>query len=524
MGEKCYITTPIYYASGKVHIGNSYSTVACDTFARYHRLKGDDTYFLTGMDEHGQKIEAVAEKNGVTPQEFVDKIAGYTSNLWKDLKITNDDFIRTSEERHTKVVQDIFEQLLAQDDIYLGHYEGDYCVPCEAFFTKTQLNPDGTCPDCGRPTIKVKEECYFLRLKKYEKRLLDFINDNPDFIQPASRRNEVISFIEQGLEDLCVSRTSFKWGIPVRSNPKHVIYVWIDALTNYLTALGYGSDDPSKYKKYWENNNHVYHVIGKDILRFHAVYWPIMLMALNIPINFKLIVHGWILMKEGKMSKSKGNIVYPMDVVNDYGLDALRYYLIKEMPLGNDGLFSWDRFFERYNVELANDLGNLVSRSISMINKYFGGKITKPSKLYFDEDVDMEETIKGGIYKTPICFDNFEFQTGLTELWKVISRANKYIDETAPWVLAKDESKKEALNSVLYHLYEALRVVAILVNPVMPDASKVILDELGVEEDLRTFKALEYGLTKEAKVIEKAVVLFKRLDVKAELEKHKDEE
>ena len=415
MSKNCYITTPIYYASGNVHIGNSYSTIACDTFARYHRLKGDNTFFLTGMDEHGQKIENAAANNNVSPQEFVNKIAKDTQELWENLNVTNDDFICTSEERHTKVVQDIFEQLLAQDDIYLGHYEGDYCVPCEAFFTKTQLNEDGTCPDCGRKTIKVQEESYFLRLKKYEKQLLDYIKQNEDFIQPASRRNEVISFIEQGLEDLCVSRTSFKWGVPVKSNPRHVIYVWIDALSNYITALGYGSDDPSKYEKYWLNNDQVYHVIGKDILRFHAIYWPIMLMALNVPINFKLYVHGWILMKEGKMSKSIGNIVYPMDVVNEYGLDSLRYYLVKEMPLGNDGLFSWDRFIERYNVELANDLGNLVSRSISMINKYFDSKVVKPSKLYFEEEVDFENVISSSVFKTMKNFDNFEFQTGLNE-------------------------------------------------------------------------------------------------------------
>ena len=519
MSKNCYITTPIYYASGNVHIGNSYSTVACDTFARYHRLKGDDTYFLTGMDEHGQKIENAAKAKDVTPQEFVNKIANETQELWKNLKITNNDFICTSEERHTKVVQDIFEQLLAQDDIYLGHYEGDYCVPCESFFTKSQLNEDGTCPDCGRKTIKVQEESYFLRLKKYEKKLLDYIKENEDFIQPASRRNEVISFIEQGLEDLCVSRTSFKWGVPVKSNPRHVIYVWIDALSNYITALGYGSDDPTKFNKYWLENKQLYHVIGKDILRFHAIYWPIMLMALNIPINFKLYVHGWILMKEGKMSKSFGNIVYPMDVVNEYGLDSLRYYLVKEMPLGNDGLFSWDRFIERYNVELANDLGNLVSRSISMINKYFDSKVVKPSKQYFNEDADFESLIKNSVANAIKYFDNFEFQNGLNELWNIVRRANKYIDETAPWVLAKDESKKEELNDVMYHLYEAIRIVAILVNPVMPDASNIILEELGVSEQI-SFENIEYGYTQNSEVTKTPVVLFKRLDVQKELAKH----
>ena len=519
MSKNCYITTPIYYASGNVHIGNSYSTVACDTFARYHRLKGDDTYFLTGMDEHGQKIENAAKAKDVTPQEFVNKIANETQELWKNLKITNNDFICTSEERHTKVVQDIFEQLLAQDDIYLGHYEGDYCVPCESFFTKSQLNEDGTCPDCGRKTIKVQEESYFLRLKKYEKKLLDYIKENEDFIQPASRRNEVISFIEQGLEDLCVSRTSFKWGVPVKSNPRHVIYVWIDALSNYITALGYGSDDPTKFNKYWLENKQLYHVIGKDILRFHAIYWPIMLMALNIPINFKLYVHGWILMKEGKMSKSFGNIVYPMDVVNEYGLDSLRYYLVKEMPLGNDGLFSWDRFIERYNVELANDLGNLVSRSISMINKYFDSKVVKPSKQYFNEDADFESLIKNSVDNAIKYFHNFEFQNGLNELWNIVRRANKYIDETAPWVLAKDESKKEELNDVMYHLYEAIRIVAILVNPVMPDASNIILEELGVSEQI-SFENIEYGYTQNSEVTKTPVVLFKRLDVQKELAKH----
>ena len=508
MSKNCYITTPIYYASGKVHIGNSYSTIACDTFTRYHRLKGDDTYFLTGMDEHGQKIENAALKNNVTPQEFVDKIAKETQELWKNLKVTNDDFICTSQERHLTVVQDIFEQLLAQDDIYLGHYEGDYCVPCESFFTKSQLNEDGTCPDCGRKTIKVQEESYFLRLKKYEKKLLDYIKENEDFIQPASRRNEVISFIEQGLEDLCVSRTSFKWGVPVKSNPRHVIYVWIDALSNYITALGYGSDDPTKFNKYWLEKKQLYHVIGKDILRFHAIYWPIMLMALNIPINFKLYVHGWILMKEGKMSKSFGNIVYPMDVVNEYGLDSLRYYLVKEMPLGNDGLFSWDRFIERYNVELANDLGNLVSRSISMINKYFDSKVVKPSKQYFNEDADFESLIKNSVANAIKYFDNFEFQNGLNELWNIVRRANKYIDETAPWVLAKDESKKEELNDVMYHLYEAIRIVAILVNPVMPDASNIILEELGVSEQI-SFENIEYGYTQNSEVTKTPVVLFK---------------
>ena len=375
MSKTCYVTTPIYYASGNVHIGNSYSTIVCDTFARYNRLKGNETFFLTGMDEHGQKIENTALKQAVTPQELVDGIAKATSDLWKELKITNDGFIRTTDDYHVAAVQKAFEKMLASGDIYLGSYEGNYCVSCESFFTKTQLGEGGVCPDCGRPTKLVQEESYFLNLKKYSDRLLKFIKDNPDFIQPESRKNEVISFIESGLEDLCATRTSFTWGIPVPSNPKHVIYVWIDALMNYLTALGYNSEDETNYNKFWTEGTEVVHVVGKDILRFHAVYWPIILMALDIPVKFKLYAHGWVLMKEGKMSKSFGNVVYPQDVKERYGLDSLRYYLVREMPLGNDAVFSYDRFIERYNSDLANDLGNLLSRTIAMINKYFGGTL-----------------------------------------------------------------------------------------------------------------------------------------------------
>ncbi|MCR5422499.1 MAG: methionine--tRNA ligase [Bacilli bacterium] len=517
--KRCYVTTPIYYASGRVHIGNSYSTVVADAYARYHRLKGDDTFFLTGMDEHGLKIEEAAKKKDQSPQEFVDEIADFTNDLWKNLKITNDDFIRTSQERHVKVVQDVFEKLLESGDIYLGAYEGWYCTPCESFWTDTQVGENHVCPDCGREVHKAHEECYFLKLKKYEQQLLDFIKENPDFIQPETRKNEVVSFIESGLEDLCVSRTTIKWGIPVRSNPKHVVYVWIDALTNYISALGYSSDDDTKYQKYWLNSDEVIHVVGKDILRFHAVYWPIMCMALNVPITFKVYAHGWILMKEGKMSKSKGNLVYPMDVVNRYGLDALRYYLVKEMPLGNDGLFTWERFIERYNVDLANDLGNLVSRSISMINKYFGGTIVKNDKAYFTFDAELEEVAKKAIEDYQKQFEAFHFQDGLEAIWTLISRANKYIDETMPWALAKDESKKNELNDVLYHLYEVLRLVSIMIIPVMEDSANIIADELCVNDEDLTFDSLYFGKVKEAKVVEKAEVLFKRLNMNEELEK-----
>ena len=512
--KTCYVTTPIYYASGNVHIGNSYSTIVCDCFARYNRLKGNDTFYLTGMDEHGLKIEEAAKKQGITPQELVDKVALNTSSLWKELEITNDDFIRTSELRHTKVVQEIFEKLLKNGDIYLGSYEGDYCVSCEAYFTKTQLGEGGTCPDCGKPTRRVKEESYFLNLKKYSDKLLDFIETHPDFIQPESRKNEVVSFIKSGLEDLCVSRTSFTWGIPVLSNPKHVIYVWIDALTNYITALGYGTSDDSKYQKYWENGDEVIHVIGKDILRFHAIYWPIMLMALNVPIKFKLYVHGWYLMKDGKMSKSRGNMVYPMDVKNRYGLDALRYYLISQMPLGNDALFTYERFLEKFNTNLANDLGNLVSRTISMINKYFGGEVKAPKKNYFDVDKDLEDLISNTIKKYHESFSTFRFQNGLIAVWELVGRANKYIDETEPWVLAKDEAKKDALNDVMYHLYEVIRNVAYMINPVMPDSSNKICEYLNSEVD---FSKLGYMKVLENKVAQKCDALFKRLDIEEEL-------
>ncbi len=512
--KTCYVTTPIYYASGNVHIGNSYSTIVCDCFARYNRLKGVDTFYLTGMDEHGLKIEEAAKKQGITPQELVDKVAGETKALWKNLNITNDDFIRTSEKRHSEKVQRIFEKMLANGDIYLGSYEGDYCVSCEAYFTKTQLGEGGTCPDCGKPTRKVKEESYFLNLKKYSDRLLDFIETHPDFIQPESRKNEVVSFIKSGLEDLCVSRTSFTWGIQVPSNPKHVIYVWIDALSNYITALGYDSDDDAKYQKYWVNGDEVVHVIGKDILRFHAIYWPIMLMALDVPINFKLYVHGWYLMKDGKMSKSRGNMVYPMDVASKYGLDALRYYLISQMPLGNDALFTYDRFFEKFNTDLANDLGNLVSRTISMINKYFSGEVKKPTKDYFSFDKELEDLTEETINKYHEAFSAFRFQNGIISVWELIGRANKYIDETEPWVLAKDPEKRDALNSVMYHLYEVIRNVAMMINPVMPDASSKIATYLNTTID---FSLLGYGKIESNKVIEKCDALFKRLDIEAEL-------
>lgn len=502
-----YITTPIYYASGRVHIGNSYSTLASDAFARHLRLSGHDVYFLTGMDEHGQKIENAALKEQIPPQAFVDKVAEDTKKTWNALAITNDDFIRTTDVRHVKIVQKIFSKLLASGDIYPGVYTGDYCVPCEAFFTKTQMTKPGICPDCGRPTIKVEEEAYFLKLKKYEKTLLDYILSHDDFILPVARRNEVTAFIKQGLEDLCVSRTSFKWGIPVLENSGHVIYVWIDALSNYLTALGYLTEDDAKYQKYWVRGNNVFHIIGKDILRFHAVYWPIMLFALGVPVNFHLYVHGWINMKEGKMSKSKGNIVYPEEVISRFGLDALRYYLLKEMPFGDDGIFSWEMFKLRYNADLANDLGNLVQRTIAMLGKYFRGSVRIPKTPDDDFVLLLEKTKKDAL----ASFDSFLFQAGIASVNELIRFLNRYIDMQAPWVLAKDESKRSVLEDVMYQTAEGIRFIGTLLSCIMPHASGIILAELGIPEDKRGYGELKYGYFPVINATLKPQVLFQRI-------------
>lgn len=517
--SKCYITTPIYYSSGSVHIGNSYTTVACDALARYSRAMNRDTFYLTGMDEHGLKIAEAASKAGISPQNFVDNIASNTLELWKNIKISNDYFIRTTDKNHEEAVQKIFEKLLASGDIYLGSYQGNYCVSCEAYFPKSQLGENDTCPDCGKPTKLVSEECYFLNLKKYEKRLLEFIENNPDFIKPDTRRNEVISFIKSGLEDLCVSRTSFTWGVKVKSNPKHVIYVWIDALSNYLTALGYMQENDELYQKYWVNNDRIYQVVGKDILRFHAVYWPILLMALDVPVNYRLYVHGWILNRDGKMSKSKGNMVYPMDIVNQYGVDALRFYLTKELPLGNDGLFSYERFIERYNNSLANDLGNLVSRTVSMVEKYFNGVVPNYASTVNEYDKSLEEVCENSIKSYKKHMDEFELQDALEDAWEIIKRANKYIDETTPWTLSKDETKKEILASVMYHLVEALRVTSILVSPCLVESAPKILYSLGISDEKLDIENLKFGKVYNDISVNKIEPLFRRLDAKVELEK-----
>ena len=514
-----YITTPIYYPSGKFHIGTAYCTVLTDAIKRYKEARGYDAYMLTGLDEHGQKIQNVAEQKGKTPQEYVDEIAEAAKKLWKEMDIHYDDFIRTTEERHTKVVEDIFDRLMEQGDIYLGEYEGWYCIPCETFFTETQL-VDGKCPDCGREVKKMKEESYFFNMKKYQDRLEKFYEENPDFIVPESRKNELFNnFIKPGLEDLCVSRTSFDWGVKVRKNPKHVVYVWLDALTNYITALGYGSEDDSKFKKYWPAD---IHIVGKDIIRFHGIYWPIFLMALGLPLPKKIYAHGWFMMKDGKMSKSKGNIVYPELLIDRYGLDATKYFLLKELQFGQDGVFTPEGFVERFNIDLCNDLGNLLNRTIGMINKYFEGNIPENVGLKNEVDKDLEETVKNCISKFEENMESIHVSTALGDIWNIISRSNKYIDETAPWVLAKSENEedKEKLKSVMYHLAENLRIVAVLLQPFMPDTAAKMFKQLGIEEqELKEWDSItEYGKTKQAKVVEKGEPLFMRLDMEEEIE------
>ena len=516
MKETFYVTTPIYYPSGKFHIGTAYSTVVADALKRYNKLKGKESYMLTGTDEHGQKIEIKAQEAGETPQQYVDRMAAMAKELWAKMDIQYDDFIRTTDERHEKVVQKIFDKFMEQGDIYKGEYEGKYCIPCETFFTETQL-VDGKCPDCGREVVTMKEEAYFFNMKKYADRLLKYYDENPDFIKPEYRKQEMINnFIKPGLEDLCVTRTSFDWGIKVLKDPKHVVYVWLDALTNYITALGYMSDDDTLFKKFWPAD---VHVVGKDIARFHLIYWPIFLMALDLPLPKTIFVHNWITMKDGKMSKSKGNVIYPEDLINRYGLDATKYFLLREMPTSQDGLFSPEAFVERYNFDLCNDLSNLLNRTVSMVNKYFGGQVPEYKGTPNEADESIEKACEEQKEKFVKLFENFEIANSLQEIWNLVSRTNKYIDETMPWALAKEE-QKEKLESSMYHLIENLRQIAILIKPFMNETSENILRQIGIEnENLKTWESLNnYKNLKGIKVIEKGEPIFMRLNAEEEIE------
>ncbi len=506
--EKFYITTAIAYTSRKPHIGNSYEIVLTDAIARYKRLQGYDVFFLTGTDEHGQKIEEYAETAGVTPKQYVDKVAGEIKDICKLLNISNDKFIRTTDEYHEKTVQKIFKKLYEQGDIYKGHYEGMYCTPCESFWTESQL-VDGKCPDCGREVKPAKEEAYFLRLSKYQKQLEEFIENNEDFIYPEARKKEMLNnFIKPGLQDLCVSRTSFKWGIPVDFDPNHVVYVWVDALSNYITALGYDPDGSSDmYKKYWPAD---VHIIGKDIVRFHTIYWPIMLMALGEPLPKQVFGHPWLLFGEDKMSKSRGNVIYADDLVELLGVDAVRYYLLSEMPYASDGSITYETIIERFNSDLANTFGNLVNRTIAMQNKYFDGVICEPS----DKDAVDDELISFAldtVKKVEKCFKTYRVADAIEAVLNLAKRSNKYIDETAPWALAKDESQKARLGTVLYNLLEAIRYIAVLISPFMPETADKILEQMNC--DIKSYDSLaEFGALKAGTKVNEAKALFARID------------
>ena len=525
MTKSFYITTPIYYPSGKLHIGSAYTTIACDVLARYKRMMNYDVFYLTGLDEHGQKIQQKAEEAGITPQAYVDGMAVGVKELWQLLDISYDKFIRTTDDYHEKVVAQVFERLLAQDDIYLGEYSGWYSVSDEEFFTESQLAEvfrdengkviGGVAPS-GHEVEWVSEESYFLRLSKYQDRLVEFFKSQPDFITPDGRLNEMLkNFIEPGLEDLAVSRTTFTWGVPVPSNPKHVVYVWIDALLNYVTALGYGQEDHENFDKFW--NGTVFHMVGKDILRFHSIYWPILLMMLDIKLPERLIAHGWFVMKDGKMSKSKGNVIYPEMLVERFGLDPLRYYLMRSLPVGSDGTFTPEDYVARINYELANDLGNLLNRTVAMINKYFGGQVPAYVENVTAFDVDLAKVVEENIAEYHKQMNAVDYPRALEAVWNIISRTNKYIDETAPWVLAKEDGDKEQLAAVMAHLAASLRVVAHLIQPFMMNTSNAIMEQLGLGLDFDLENLTLAGFPENVTVVAKGTPIFPRLDMEEEI-------
>ena len=525
MTKTFYITTPIYYPSGKLHIGSAYTTIACDVLARYKRMMNYDVFYLTGLDEHGQKIQQKAEEAGITPQAYVDGMVVGVKELWKLLDISYDKFIRTTDDYHEKVVAQVFERLLAQDDIYLGEYSGWYSVSDEEFFTESQLsevfrdedgNVTGGIAPSGHQVEWVSEESYFLRLSKYQDRLVEFFKSHPDFITPDGRLNEMLkNFIEPGLEDLAVSRTTFTWGVKVPSNPKHVVYVWMDALLNYVTALGYGQDEHGNFDKFW--NGTVFHMVGKDILRFHSIYWPILLMMLDIKLPERLIAHGWFVMKDGKMSKSKGNVIYPEMLVERFGLDPLRYYLMRSLPVGSDGTFTPEDYVARINYELANDLGNLLNRTVAMINKYFGGKVPAYVENVTDFDADLAKVVAENIEEFHKQMNAVDFPRALDAVWNIISRTNKYIDETAPWVLAKEDGDKEQLAAVMAHLAASLRVVAHLIQPFMMTTSNAIMEQLGLSGTFDLENLELSGFPENVTVVSKGTPIFPRLDMDEEI-------